>query len=393
MAAGERIYLDCAATTPLDERVARAMVPYWHEVYGNPSSLHHEGLAAREALEEARATLAGLLGAASDEVVFTSGGTESDNMAIVGVFQTFAGKPFHMVTSAAEHPAVLETARFLERLGADVTYLPSGSDGVIDPGRVEEALRPETRLISLMAANNVTGVVQPVGAVAALARRHGVLFHCDAVQAFGKIHLPGGADRPDMISISGHKIYGPKGVGALYMRRGIACSPLLHGGGQENGRRPSTHNVAGIVGLAAAARLCGESMSEEACRLVNLRDELLHGLQRLYSGVYLIGHPHRRLPGHLCLGFAGLEGEAVKLLLALDEAGIAVSTGSACSSAKAGQPSYVLQSMGFDPVRARGSLRLTLGRSSRAEHIQRVLDAFRTVLRGLRPVATFSQMG
>ncbi len=380
-----RVYFDNSATTPLDPEVGRAMQPFLDGVFGNPSSLHQAGREARSAVEEARAEVADLIGAKPSEIVFTGSGTEADNLALVGAFEKDAARR-HLVASAIEHPAVLETLRYLEGRGASVTLVRPDPDGILSPDEVASALQPDTRLVSVMAANNVVGTLQPVGEIGRLCRERGVLFHTDAVQAAGKTPLDVRADGIDLLSMSAHKLHGPKGVGALFVRKGVALAPVIHGGGQERGLRSATENVAGIVGFGRAAALARAGRAEEAARLVRLRDRLLDGLAASVPSLRLLGHRFRRLPGHLCLALEGQEGETIKLLLALDEAGIAVSTGSACSASHASQPSHVLVAMGLDPIRARGSLRLTLSRFNTDAEVDRFLAVFPEIVAGLRPV-------
>jgi len=309
-----QVYLDNAATTPLDPRVAEAMRPWLGETFGNASSLHAMGRQARQAVDESRRQVAALLNVDPGEIVFTASGTEADNLALVGTVQASPGRPCHVVTSQIEHPAVLETCRYLERHGTEVTYLPCGEDGIVSPLALRNAMRPVTRLVSIMAANNVTGVVQPIAELARIARENGALFHTDAVQAAGKLPFDLRAQPFDLLSISAHKLHGPQGVGALYVRSGLKLEPLVHGGGQEQGLRSATEFVAGLVGLGRAAEIAGSEMAAEAVHLVALRDRLIETIATHIPGAYLIGHRHRRLPGHLCLGFAGQEGEAIKLL-------------------------------------------------------------------------------
>jgi len=384
----EPIYFDNAATTPLDPRVAQAMRPWLGEIFGNASSLHWAGRQAHQALDHARQQVASLLNAAPEEIVFTASGTEADNMALIGVIEAAGVADCHLITSAIEHPAVLETCRYLERRGVAVTRLPVDAEGIVDPAALQAALRPTTRLVSIMAANNVVGTVQPIAELGRITQAHGALFHTDAVQAVGKMPLDARAQPFDLLSLSAHKLHGPPGVGALYVRRGIKLEPLVHGGGQELGRRSATENLAGIVGLGQAAAIAQAEMSAEAVRLVGLRDQLIAAIATLIPTAYLIGHRYRRLPGHICLGFAGQEGEAIKLLLALDEAGIAISSGSACSAHHAGEPSSVLVAMGFDPVRARGSLRITLGRFNTASEVERFLQILPQMVATLRPTTS-----
>lgn len=385
-----QIYLDNSATTPLDPRVIEAMQPYLDVVFGNPSSLHGAGRQARRAVEQARQRVASLLKAAPGEIIFTASGTEADNMALIGVAETFKYRDMHIITSAIEHPAILATCHYLEKSGVEVTYLPVNADGIIDPQALIQAIRPTTRLVSIMAANNVVGTLQPITELARITHEHGALFHTDAVQAVGKIGLDMQTVLVDLLSLSAHKLYGPKGVGALYVREGTPLLPFIHGGGQEHGLRSATENVSGIVGLGTAAELAQAEMVNEAARLVTLRDRIIDTVTATLPNAYLIGHRYRRLPGHICLGLTGQEGEAIKLLLALDEAGIAISTGSACSASHVSEPSYILLAMGFDPIRARGSLRITLGRFNTDSDVDRLLDVLPQVAADLRPTTTRS---
>jgi cysteine desulfurase len=388
-----RIYFDNAATTAPDPRVLEAMRPYLDEFWGNPSSLYAEGRQAREAVERARAQVAGLLGAEPGEVVFTGSGTEADNMAVQGVLLAAGLSGAHLVTSAIEHPAILACSRQLQRLGATATELRVSSEGLVDPADLEAAMRAETRLVSVMTANNVTGTIQPIAELAAVAHRRGVLFHTDAVQAVGKTPLDMRTQPIDLLSLSGHKLHGPKGIGALYIRDGVHLWPLLPGGGQERGRRSGTENVAAIVGLGKAAELAAAERADEAARLVGIRDHLIESILARIDNAYLIGHRWRRLPGHLCLGFDGVEGEAIKLLLELDKAGIAVSSGSACSAIHAGQPSHVLAALGFDPLKARGSLRISLGRFNTMAEAERFLEVLPQAVASLRPIRRLAKAG
>jgi cysteine desulfurase len=382
-----RIYFDHSATTPIDPRVMVAMEPFLNDAFGNPSSLYREGRKARAAVEKARAQVAALLGADPSEIVFTGSGTEADNLAILGVVPTNGG-PSHVVTSSIEHPGVLEPCRFLERSGTKVTYLPVDNYGVVDIQSLQRALCAETRLVSVMAANNVVGTLQPLAELARITKQHGALFHTDAVQAAGKIPLDVKQLPADLISLSAHKLHGPKGVGALYVRDGVELNPIVLGGGQERGLRSATENVAGIVGFGVAAALAREEMTEETTQLVGLRERILARLRVTVPHAYLIGHPVKRLPGHLCLGFKGQEGDVLDILLGLDEKGVAVSSGSACSAHHAGNPSEILLAMGFDPERARGSLRVTLGRFSTDDEVNRFLEILPRVLASLKPAVS-----
>lgn len=381
------IYFDHAATTPIDKRVREAMAPYETGSFGNPSSLHHAGHEAHAGVDEARADVASLVGAQPGEIVFTASGTEADNLAIRGVLEREPAGA-HLVVTAFEHPAVIETAKHLESRGVEVAYLPVGGDGVVSPESLAAALRPNTRLVSVMTANNVTGTIQPVRELAEVTRRHGALFHTDAVQAAGKVPLDVTRTPIDLLSLSAHKIHGPKGVGALYVRSGVDLQPIVFGGGQERGLRSATENVPGIVGFGRAAQIALMEMGAETARVVGLREKLFEGISATIPNAYFIGDRYRRLPGHLCLGFAGQEGEAVKLLLKLDEMGIAVSSGSACSANHAGEPSYALTAMGLDPIRARGSLRITLGRGSSEEEVDRFLEVLPATVQSLQTVAS-----
>ena len=382
------IYLDNAATTPLDPRVAQAMRPFLESTYGNPSSLHWAGRQARAAIEQARRQVADLLNATSEEIVFTASGTEADNMALIGVVERHGWRDCHVITSAIEHPAVLATSRYLKRRGIDITLLPVGADGIIDPAVLTPALRPHTRLVSIMAANNVVGTIQPIAELSRIAHEHGVLFHTDAVQAAGKLSLNVRQQPIDLLSLSAHKLHGPKGVGALFIRKGVTLDPLIHGGGQERGLRSATENVAGIVGFGMAAELARTEAATATAQLTRWRDQIIANVTEQINNAYLLGHPQQRLPGHICFGFAGQEGEAIKLLLSLDEAGIAVSSGSACSAHHAGQPSGVLLAMGLDPIRARGSLRVTLGRFNSAADVARFLEVLPGAVADLRPLTS-----
>jgi cysteine desulfurase len=381
-----RIYFDNAATTPPDPRVLNAMHPHLGTAWGNPSSLHQEGRQARESVQIARKQVADLLGADPDEIVFTSGGTEANNLAIQGAVEASGASGCHVITSTIEHPAVLACCARLKSRGAVVTELPVGAQGIIDPAELQRALRPDTRLVSIMAANNVVGTVQPVTELARITRRHGAWFHTDAVQAVGKLPFDMRTQPIDLLSLSAHKLHGPKGVGVLYVRKGVTLAPLLAGGGQEGDRRSGTENVAGIVGLGAAAELARTEMADDSARLVRIRNYIIESVAATIKNAYLIGDRYCRLPGHICLGFDGLEGEAIKLLMQLDEAGIAVSSGSACSSHHAGQPSHVLEALGFDAYKARGSLRITLGRFNTLAEADRLLESLPRAVASLRSI-------
>lgn len=363
------IYLDHAATTAVDRRVVEAMLPYFSERYGNPSSLYGEARLARQGLDQARARTAALLGARPSEIVFTSGGSESDNAALKGVVWAATARGAHIITTAIEHHAIVHACAWLERFGVETTYVGVDDQGLVDPAQVAQAIRPTTALISVMHANNEIGVIQPIREIAAVAHAHGIPLHTDAVQSVGHIPTMVDALEVDLLSLSAHKFYGPKGVGALYVRRGTPWLPLQQGGGQERGRRAGTENVAGIVGLATALQLATETMDEEGARLCALRDRLIAAVLETVLGSRLNGHPTRRLPGNANFSFAAVDGEA--LLLSLDRHGMAASSGSACTAGSI-DPSHVLLALGLKPALAAGSLRLTLGRHTTTEEIDRV---------------------
>ncbi len=375
------IYLDHAATTPVRPEVREAMLPYFSETFGNASSIHLFGQKARKALEDARAIVAACIGAEAKEIYFTSGGSESDNLAIKGVVHAYQDKGRHLITSKVEHHAVLNCCKHLEAEELDVTYLPVDRFGVVKFEALEEAIRPDTILISVMLANNETGTLQPVSAITELAEKSGVPVHTDAVQAVGKIPVDVNELGVDLLSLSAHKIYGPKGIGALYIRTGTRIDPLFHGGHHERKRRPGTENVASIVGLAKAMELAKEEMQTRSACLGELRDHLQHRIQERIEHICLNGHPENRLPNTLNVSFKFVEGES--LLLSLDMCGIAVSTGSACTSG-ALEPSHVLQAMGVDPAAAQGSIRFSFGHSNTDDEIDFVVESLAEIVARLR---------
>ena len=379
-----RVYLDHNATTPLAPEVLRAMTPYLTEEFGNASSIHSVGQRARAGVEQARSQVAALLGAREKEIVFTSGGTEADNMAIRGVVGASEHARKHIVTSAIEHHAVLNTCQALEAEGVSVTYVPVSSGGVVDPEDVRRAITPDTVLITLMHANNELGTVQPIAEIAALARERKIPFHTDAVQSAGKLPLDVKELGVDLLSLSAHKIYGPKGVGALYIRRNLPLKPLFFGGHHERDRRAGTENVAGIVGLGAAAELAAAHFEAEGKRIAALRDELERRLLERVPQAGLNGDRARRTPNTTNLYFDFAEGEP--LVIALDLKGVAVSTGAACSSG-AVEPSHVLTAIGLAPERARASLRFSLGRSTTREDIDYVCEVLPGVVEHLRELS------
>jgi len=379
-----RVYMDHAATTPVDPLVVEAMLPYFSEYFGNASSLHSFGREAHEAMEAARQKLATLIGAERKEVIFTSGGTESDNLAIKGVAYKNREMGDHIITSSIEHPAVLETCQYLEAQGFKVTYLPVDKDGMVQLSDLEKAITKKTILISIMHANNEIGTIEPVEEIGKIAREHEVYFHTDAVQTVGKTPIDAKSMNIDMLSMSAHKIYGPKGVGALYVRKGVRCDPIIHGGGHEGGMRSSTENVAGIVGLGKAAELARERLAADVPYLISLRDRLTKGVLESIPESHLNGHPSKRLANNAHFRFAAIEGES--LIMSLDAKGIAGSTGSACSSKKL-LPSHVLLAIGLNEVEAHGSLRLTLGRENTNEDVDYVLNALQEVVGSLRSMS------
>ena len=380
------IYMDYHATTPVDPEVLEAMLPYFREQFGNPSSRTHAfGWTAEAAVEKAREQLSQLVGCKPMEVVFTSGATESDNLALKGVAWASRDRGNHIVTTAIEHHAVLDACRRLEKEGCDVTYLPVDRAGLVDPVQVAEAITDRTILVSVIAAHNEIGTIQPLADIGRLCRARAVLFHSDAAQALGKIPLAVDEIHADLVSFSAHKLYGPKGVGALYVRMtrpAVKLTPLLDGGGQERGRRAGTQNVAGIVGFGKACDIASRVMVEEGRRLSALREHLKAGILRRIDAVYLNGHPERRLPGNLNLSFAGVEGEA--LLLSMKD--VAVSSGSACTSSRI-EPSYVLRALGVSEELATASIRFGLGRWTTEEEVEFTVEKLTERVGRLRAMA------
>lgn len=381
----KRIYMDHSATTPVDPFVVDAMLPYFTERFGNASSLHSFGQEAAEALSESRAMVAESIGAKEQEIIFTSGGTESDNLALQGVLSHEEAKRQHIITSVIEHPAVLNTCSFLESIGHEVTYVPVGSDGIVDVGEIERAVRDDTVLISVMHANNEIGTIQPVKEIAGIAKDNDVYLHTDAVQSVGKIPVDVNEMGVDMLSISSHKIHGPKGIGVLYVREGTILNPVIFGGGHERGLRPGTENIPGIVGLAKAVSLARERFRTDSKHMYNLRDSLIRGVFDSIGDVRLNGHPTQRLPNNANFSFRDVEGES--LLMMLDMAGIAVSTGSACSS-KSLHSSHVLTSIGLEPDYIHGSVRISLGRENTMDEIQFLLESLRETVKKLRQISS-----
>ncbi len=377
----DRIYLDFAATTPVAPEVMEEMLPFFTEFYGNPSSIHGFGRDARRAVEKARGRVAELLHVPARDLYFTSGGSESDNWALKGAALAEKNRGKRILVSAVEHHAVLDACKWLQGQGFDVIFLPVDQYGTVAPETVEKYITDDTVLISVMAANNEIGTIQPVREIGEIAREHGILFHTDAVQAAGAFPLNAAAAGADLISISAHKIYGPKGIGALYIRGGTRMESLIHGGAQERGLRAGTENLAGIVGFGKAAELAAQRMEQDSARITALRDRLIHGILDRVPGAVLNGHPTRRLPNNCHFSFPGIEGEA--LLLRLDLAGIAASAGSACTAGSM-EPSHVLLAIGQRSELANGSLRMTLGRETTEKEIDEVLEVLPKIAKDLR---------
>lgn len=384
----KRVYLDYAATTPVHPEVILAMTPYFSEVWGNPSSIHACGLEARSAVEEAREKVAGLIGAHKDEIFFTSGGTEADNCALQGIAFANRARGNHIITSSIEHHAILETCKHLEGQGFSVAYLPVDGYGMVDPDEVKKAITSKTILISIMHANNEVGSIQPIPEIGRVAETAGVYFHTDAVQTVGHIPVDVNKLGVDMLSISAHKLYGPKGVGALYIHAGTNIQPLIYGGGQEKQMRAGTENVPGIVGFGKAVELAQADMDEEARRISQLRDTLLKSIMEKVEHAYLNGHPTKRLPNNANVSFEFVEGEAI--CLNLDLAGICAATGSACSSTSM-EASHVLLAMGLSPELARSSLRFSFGKWSTEEDVKYVLEKLPVAVSRLRSISPLAR--
>ncbi|MGI6148850.1 MAG: cysteine desulfurase NifS [Limnochordia bacterium] len=379
----QRIYLDHAATTPVLPEVLEAMLPYFSHEFGNASGVYSWSRTARQAVDQARDTVAEILGALAEEIVFTAGGSESDNLAIKGVAWANRERGRHIITSAIEHHAVLETCHWLEREGFEVTYLPVDSQGLVDPSAVEAALRPDTILVTIMHANNEVGTIQPIAEIGQIVKDSKAVFHTDAVQSAGVLDINVDRLHVDLLSLSAHKLYGPKGVGVLYVRKGTRISPLIHGGAHERRRRAGTENVPGIVGLAKALEITHAEREKENARLILLRDRLIEGLQTI-PHTRVNGSLTQRLPNNVNVCFEFIEGES--LLLTLDMRGVAASSGSACTSGSL-EPSHVLLAMGLPHEIAHGSLRLTLGRGTTAADIDYVLAEIPQIVERLRAMS------
>ena len=384
----KRIYLDHAATTPTDPRVLETMLPYFSGAFGNPSSIHSLGQETRAAVEESRHKIASLIGAQSEEIIFTSGGTEADNFAIKGAASANKQKGNHVITTSIEHHAVLESCKFLEGQGFGVTCLSVDRNGLVDLDEIRRAITAGTILISVMHANNEVGTVQPITDIGKIARERGIYFHTDAVQTVGHIPVNVNELGIDLLAMSAHKLYGPKGVGALYIRKGTRIDSFMHGGGQERGLRASTENVPAIVGFGKAAEIAQREIDRESKRLTSLRDKLIQGLFERIPEIHLNGHPTQRLPNNVNVSIGFVEGES--MAIGLDMEGIAASTGSACTSHDL-EPSHVLLALGLPGVLARGSLRFSLGRETTGEEIGRVLEVLPRIVARLRAVSPLSR--
>lgn len=376
-------YFDNAATTAVRKEVLDAMLPYFTESYGNPSGIYKLAKENKKAVEQARETIAKALGAQANELFFTAGGTESDNWALRGIVEA-SKKGKHIITSKIEHHAILHTCEYLEKNGCEVTYLDVDEYGLISLEALKNAIRPDTAIISIMFANNEIGTIQPIAEIGAIARENNIVFHTDAVQAFGHIPIDVNEMNIDLLSISGHKLYGPKGIGALYVRKGIAIKPLIFGGAQEKKKRAGTENVTGIIGLAKATELMLGEMEEESKRLIGLRDKLIDGILNSVPHARLNGHPTKRLPGNVNISFEFIEGESILLLLNFK--GIEASSGSACTSGSL-DPSHVLLSIGLPHEKAHGSLRLSLGRYNTEQEVDYALAEIPPIITRLREMS------
>ncbi|MEN8614013.1 cysteine desulfurase family protein [Dehalogenimonas sp. THU2] len=375
------IYLDNAASTPTDSRVVEAMLPYFNTIYGNPSAIHPMGCHSSDALENARRQVAALINCHPEDIIFTSGGTEADNLALLGLTAASVTKGNHIITSQIEHHAILETCHHLEKKGIQITYLPVDRHGMVAPEAVRDAIRPDTVLVSVMAANNVIGTIQPITEIGAVCREKGVFFHTDAVQLVG--HLPVDVEKSqiDLLSLSAHKFNGPKGVGALFARREVPLSPIIFGGGQEEALRSGTENVPGIVGLGMAAEIAGSEITSESARIHDLSLKLINGILNGIPGVRLNGHPENRLPNNINVSIPGIEGEY--LTRELGKRGVCVSTGSACSSGTHEAP-YVLLATGLERDLANCSIRLSLGKMSDEDSVRQTINILSDVCSRIR---------
>lgn len=385
----DRIYLDYAATSPVLPEVLDAMLPFFMSCFGNPSGIHENGRETRKAVEQARREVAETLGAESREIVFTSGGSESDNLAIEGTAFALREKGNHIITSQIEHHAVLNTCRWLEKQGFRVTYLPVDASGLVDPDSVRDAIGNDTVLVSIMTANNEIGTVEPVSEIGEICREKGVLFHTDAVQAIGMMNIHAAEINADLISLSAHKFHGPKGTGALYIRKGTKLESLIHGGAQERGLRAGTENVPGIVGMGKAITVAAKEREENQQRIRELRDQMIRIVLERIPGSQLNGHPEKRLANNCHFSFAGIESEA--LLLRLDLAGISVSGGSACTSGSM-EPSHVLQAIGLKDEMLKSGIRMTMGRETTREEIEKTAEKMSEIIADLRQMRVIKHL-
>lgn len=379
------IYLDNAATTPMDSEVLESMLPFMREQYGNPSAIYSMGSSAKKAVNQAKRRIAAILNAKQEEIFFTAGGTEADNWALKMVMETYRYKGRHLITTAIEHHAILHTCRYLETQGVEVTYLGVDEDGVIDLEELKQAIRPDTVLISVMFANNEVGTVEPIREIGEIAKERGILFHTDAVQAFGQVPIDTEEMHIDLLSASGHKINGPKGVGFLYIRSGLELHSMLHGGAQESGRRAGTENVPGIAGMAVAAQKAADNMKTKGAAEMKLQDYLIDKIEREIPYCRLNGHRTKRLPGNVNFSFRFIQGES--LVLMLDRKGICTSSGSACTSGEL-NPSHVLLALGRNEEEAEGALRITLSEKNSMEEMEFVVECLKEAVQKLRSIST-----
>ena len=383
------IYLDYAATTPVDPRVNKAMLPFLTEKFGNTMSLHSWGQEVKQALEESREQVSELIGAKANEIIFTSSATESNNLTLKGVSWANKNKGNHIIISKIEHPCILESAKWLETQGFEVSRLQVNKYGLVNPEDVRKAIKKNTILVSIIHASNEIGIIQPIAEIGKICKEKRVYFHTDCAQSFGKVPIDVTKMNIDLLTASSHKMYGPKGAACLFIKKGTKITPLLHGGGHEGGLRSSTVNTAAIVGFAKACEICKKEMKKEAQRLTRLRDKLINGVLEKIEGSHINGHPKKRLPNNTNFWFKFIEGES--LVMRLDFLGIGASTGSACSSAKL-EPSHVLLAIGLKPQEAHGSLRLTLGRYTQEKDIDYVLEVLPGVIQKLRKISPFKNV-
>lgn len=383
-----KVYLDYSATTPTDPRVVEEMIPYFTEHFGNPSSIYNTGMEVKDAMEHAREQVAALINAQPKEVIFTSGGTEADNWALIATANKLKNKGNHIITSAIEHHAILHSCAYLEKQGFEVTYVGVDRDGLVDPAEVEAAIRPDTILISIMYVNNEVGSVQPITEIGAIAKKHGVLFHTDAVQAAGNVPIDVKAMNIDMLSMSSHKIYGPKGIGAIYVRTGVNLPTYIHGGAQERKKRAGTENVPGIIGFGKAAELAHANFDAHVAHVSSLRDHFVERVLAEIPNTYYNGSKEHRHPGNANITFEYVEGESI--LLYMDFAGVSCSSGSACSS-RSLQPSHVLTALGIPVELIHGSIRFTFGDPTTMEDVDYTVDRLKEVIARLREISSISE--